>query len=256
MTTRELARSITQPRGGYIPIGKYFKKVELYGMGSAVSSGKENIPQGLMELAVKRNSECRQGFSEHIFDNAYEEAIEIRDGYRYASLLKEASKGNTDAVIKLCAYEYWGRTYGSNMEENIEKIRETSPNTLTNRRVDILTDRVMAMLGFNRGNEISIDIILSDIRSNKVKSVSVDYISDETMWILKTNIQTPNKVDSLQVFMNYQLSRKSSRSGEQVIRNCHKVGIINPRIGTLWICNALKVDIASQCEIHELLEIG
>jgi hypothetical protein len=62
MTVEEIARRIYQPKGLYLPLGKYFKREEftIYSLGvdNQVPRYFENTPHELMELVVKRRLEC------------------------------------------------------------------------------------------------------------------------------------------------------------------------------------------------------
>lgn len=68
-----------------------------------------------------------------------------------------------------------------------------------------------------------------------VSSGDGDFLTENTLWDIKTSKKTPTSKDTLQLLMYYIMGKHSWNSDFNSIQN---IGIMNPRLNSVWLLDA------------------
>ena len=232
------ARTVTQPRGGYLPLQRFSLRTVQDGF--SLKEG-ENISAGIMGQTVDYMSRLVSG------------RITVRDAFRI-SLLGTALAGQSQqgeelvtqinglddaslrAACKLASYDVYARTVHA-VPTTLSK-PEPNQNTLFNIRLMVTRMvRFFAEYGPVTADGFTMEGGYTDI----VSCGDGDFLTKDTLWDIKTSHNPPQATDTLQVLMYYIMGNHSWNDCFQTIQN---IGIVNPRLNQIWLLNAGMIPAA------------
>ena len=224
------AKTVAQPRGGFLPLSLFTRYS--FEDGLALKEG-ENIPAGITGQAVDYMSRFVSGFvsPQESFNIALLGAIRAGKGQRGMELLGQI-KGLDDSSLvsacKLASYDTFYRVPGSVFSS------EPEPNSATLFNLRLMVTRMVSFLA-EYGPITAEGFTMEGGYTDIVSSGDGDFLTENTLWDIKTSKKTPTSKDTLQLLMYYIMGKHSWNSDFDSIQN---IGIMNPRLNSVWLLDA------------------
>ena len=234
-TVTARSRSVSQPRGGYIPINS-FTKIVLYD--EKVLHDAENIHSSLVGTAVDYLTRFMLGFSP---EKAFE--VSIRGAYlinmqETVNFLLAHIKGlddfSIDCACKLAGFDvcYRSSSFAYKPVEGIMPDKETVAN------IRIMVERSLSFWD-KYGPVIYCAPTFEGGYTETVTAGDGDYLTADTLWDFKVTYSSPTPKHTLQLLMYYILGKHSRYSH---FHNINKIGMFNPRLNVIYVRNITGAD--------------
>ena len=225
------AKTVQQPHGGYLPLSRFAHHTLEDGF---CLKAAENIPASIMGQTVDYMSRLVAGLEvpEHAFQVSLFGAMMAGCPHRGAELLSQIhglDDASLSAACKLSSYDAYFRS------PNMKAVHPVEPgpnhNTLFNIR--LMITRMVRFLS-EYGPVIESGFTMEGGYTDIVSSGDGDFLTEDTLWDVKTSKFPPKSSDTLQVLMYYIMGKHSWNDCFQTIQN---IGIMNPRLNQIWLLN-------------------
>ena len=263
MNVSARARNVKQPRGGYLPVSKFFcnkltDDQELF--------PEENIHSSIVGIAVDNLTRVCAGVEKKEVFNLELHGASAAGKHGYPGSLEKAcflmtkiSGADEQSVInacKLATFEVWVRSgYGFDWKGP----DQTNPDHNTVRNIQIMLSRTKWWLdtfqplikaGFtfqpkeNATRERYREVMESGVGSwggytPTVSSGDGDYLTKGIMWDLKSSKDKPTSKNSLQLLMYWIMGQ---HSGQDCFNEIDIIGFFNPRRFEIYMLTTDNID--------------
>ena len=240
------AKTVPQPHGGYLPLSRFTlcKRED----GFSLKDG-ENIPAGIMGQTVDYMTRLVAGFvePEKAFDISLRGTVLAgcpQHGAELLSKIKGLDDSSLCAACYLASYDVFYRVLGTGSSSTLEP--EPNRDTLFNIR--LMITRMVRFLS-EYGPVIESGFTMEGGYTDIVSSGDGDFLTEDTLWDVKTSKFPPKASDTLQVLMYYIMGKHSWNDSFQKI---HSIGIVNPRLNAIWTIDAAQIphSIIDEVEHH------
>lgn len=125
---------------------------------------------------------------------------------------------------------------------------EPEPNHDTLFNVRLMITRMVRFLS-EYGPVIKSGFTMDGGYTDIVSSGDGDFLTEDTLWDVKTSKFSPKASDTLQVLMYYIMGKHSWNESFQKIQS---IGIVNPRLNSIWTIDAAQVphSVIEEVERH------
>lgn len=135
---------------------------------------------------------------------------------------------NIMKACKLCSYDIWVDNYSYAKNRNPEYIE---PSKSTIRNIEIMTKRAMDFLEMN-GPVKRVGFDFKEGYTNKLSSLTGEYLTEKTLWIIRTSMYEPTLLDKLEIVIQYIMAK---RSEDEQLEKVTQFGIYNPRKNICYV---------------------
>ncbi len=236
---------IKQPRGGYIK-PKEFEQTELTGGGIDDLYPEENVPPGLVGIAVDYLTRFMSGTSaEKAFTVSRTGAHKVQQRKLFEKLIlnvRGLDNNSIDAAVKLSGFDSAYRA-GVTTYRPVEDIAPDAP-TIENIRV--MVERSLRFLD-QYGPKVLDGLTFEGGYTGYVATGDGDFLTNDTLWDFKVSKQKLQSKYTLQVLMYWRMGLHSIHPE---YRNVKYLGIYNPRINKVYRLdvNNIPTDVISAVE--------
>lgn len=232
------AKTVPQPHGGYLPLSLFTPRTMEDGFSL---KEEENIPAGIIGQTVDYMSRLVSGFIEP------EKAFDIsllgtalagcpQHGVELLSQIKGLDDSSLCAACRLASYDVFYRALGTVSS----RMSEPEPNHNTLFNIRLMITRMVRFLS-EYGPVIESGFTMEGGYTDIVSSGDGDFLTEDTLWDVKTSKFPPKASDTLQVLMYYIMGKHSWNDCFQTIQN---IGIMNPRLNQIWLLNTNMIPAA------------
>lgn len=240
------AKTVQQPHGGYLPLSRFAHHTLEDGF---CLKAAENIPASIIGQTVDYMSRLVAGLEvpEHAFQVSLFGAMMAGCPHRGAELLSQIhglDDASLSAACKLSSYDAHFRSPNMKAAHPVEP--EPNHDTLFNIR--LMITRMVRFLS-EYGPVIKSGFTMDGGYTDIVSSGDGDFLTEDTLWDVKTSKFPPKSSDTLQVLMYYIMGKHSWNESFQKIQS---IGIINPRLNSIWTIDAAQVphSVIEEVERH------
>lgn len=240
------AKTVQQPHGGYLPLSRFAHHTLEDGFSLKAA---ENIPASIMGQTVDYMSRLVAGLEvpEHAFQVSLFGAMMAGCPHRGAELLSQIhglDDASLSAACKLSSYDAYFRSPNMKAVHPVEP--EPNHDTLFNIR--LMITRMVRFLS-EYGPVIKSGFTMDGGYTDIVSSGDGDFLTEDTLWDVKTSKFPPKASDTLQVLMYYIMGKHSWNASFQKIQS---IGIVNPRLNSIWTIDAAQVphSVIEEVERH------
>ena len=228
------AKSVTQPRGGYLPLSQFTEQV--YDDDLAVIE-IEPAFASMQGTAVDYLSRLLCGFPpEKAFEIPLAGAEKVGDTESAAKLLAAIDKLNKKSILAACKLTKYDVAFRQGTAYFKSFPRVKIPDAIVN-NIKTLVGRTLAFL---RQHEPVIDVgfTFGGGYTSIVSSGDGDYLTSDGMWDLKVSKAPPKPHELLQILMYYIMGCRSTPSVFKTIRT---IGIFNPLLNRSYSINVADI---------------
>lgn len=240
------AKTVQQPHGGYLPLSRFAHHTLEDGF---CLKAAENIPASIIGQTVDYMSRLVAGLEvpEHAFQVSLFGAMMAGCPHRGAELLSQIhglDDASLSAACKLSSYDAHFRSPNMKAAHPVEP--EPNHDTLFNIR--LMITRMVRFLS-EYGPVIKSGFTMDGGYTDIVSSGDGDFLTEDTLWDVKTSKFPPKSSDTLQVLMYYIMGKHSWNESFQKIQS---IGIVNPRLNSIWTIDAAQVphSVIEEVERH------
>lgn len=240
------AKTVQQPHGGYLPLSRFAHHTLEDGF---CLKAAENIPASIIGQTVDYMSRLVAGLEvpEHAFQVSLFGAMMAGCPHRGAELLSQIhglDDASLGAACKLSSYDAHFRSPNMKAAHPVEP--EPNHDTLFNIR--LMITRMVRFLS-EYGPVIKSGFTMDGGYTDIVSSGDGDFLTEDTLWDVKTSKFPPKSSDTLQVLMYYIMGKHSWNASFQKIQS---IGIVNPRLNSIWTIDAAQVphSVIEEVERH------
>ena len=240
------AKTVQQPHGGYLPLSRFAHHTLEDGF---CLKAAENIPASIIGQTVDYMSRLVAGLEvpEHAFQVSLFGAMMAGCPHRGVELLSQIhglDDASLSAACKLSSYDAHFRSPNMKAAHPVEP--EPNHDTLFNIR--LMITRMVRFLS-EYGPVIKSGFTMDGGYTDIVSSGDGDFLTEDTLWDVKTSKFPPKSSDTLQVLMYYIMGKHSWNESFQKIQS---IGIVNPRLNSIWTIDAAQVphSVIEEVERH------
>lgn len=240
------AKIVPQPHGGYLPLSRFAHHTLEDGF---CMKAAENIPANIIGQTVDYMSRLVAGLDdpECAFRISLFGAIlagRPRRGAELLSQIHSLDDASLIAACKLSSYDAYFRSLNMRAAHPVEP--EPNHDTLFN--VRLMITRMVRFLS-EYGPVIKSGFTMDGGYTDIVSSGDGDFLTEDTLWDVKTSKFSPKASDTLQVLMYYIMGKHSWNESFQKIQS---IGIVNPRLNSIWTIDAAQVphSVIEEVERH------
>lgn len=240
------AKTVQQPHDGYLPLSRFAHHTLEDGF---CLKAAENIPASIMGQTVDYMSRLVAGVDdpESAFRISLFGAILAGRPQRGTELLSQIhglDDASLGAACKLSSYDAYFRSPNMKAVHPVEP--EPNHDTLFNIR--LMITRMVRFLS-EYGPVIKSGFTMEGGYTDIVSSGDGDFLTEDTLWDVKTSKFPPKSSDTLQVLMYYIMGKHSWNESFQKIQS---IGIVNPRLNSIWTIDAAQVphSVIEEVERH------
>lgn len=266
MNVSSCAKAVKQPKGGYLPVRSFESFAiaddeELY--------PEENVHSSIVGMVVDNLTRFKAGIDrKDVFMTSFQggrsaEKAGIDGASERAIFHIMQITGDDDSSIvhacKAATYEVWSRTayngYGWKGPDDINPDKNTIHNIQmmllrTEWWLDVFKPLVKTGFTFEPVEKATQESFYEMIISGEgswggytptVNSGDGDYLTQKTMWELKTSKEKPKSKDSLQLLMYWIMGQ---HSGQEIYKSVDSLGFFNPRRFEIYIIKTKNIDPA------------
>ncbi len=230
-------KSITQPRGGYLPL-KSFKRIELDD-GQALS-GKENIHASIIGMVVDYLTRFIMGTP---LCNAFRVSIQgasyakrfggmkhaEKDAEMYLSKIKGIDDLSIINACKLVTFDVWYRQPTA-VASMAKQAHDINPDAATIHNIQILIQRCISF--WDKYGPIVCDgFTFEGGYTGTVSSGDGDYLTEDTLWDFKVSESKPTSKHTLQILMYWIMGYHSIHPE---FKRIEKLAFFNPRSNCIY----------------------
>lgn len=243
-TVTQVARNISQPRGGYLNP----RKMDWIQLSDGKElQEKENVHASIVGMVVDYLTRLET-------EGDAEKAFEIsREGARIAQKVTGAEKeeearsyleniqGLDERSIvnacKLVTFDVWYRNpIAASLAKTAEQI---NPDEETVHNIRVMAERCRDFWRENGPIVKSGFTFEPDGYTGRIPAGDGDYLTKDTMWDLKVSKTPPKPQHTLQLLMYWSMGQ---HSGNPIFAGVKKIGIFNPRLHTVYTYDMTRFD--------------
>ncbi len=217
-------RTVSQPRGGYLPVCSLEKRYYRDGNTIDTTSPIYQAYSSAQGTAVDYLTRFMCGFpAEKAFQVPIIGAMRVNDSDKAKALLETIKGLDFESIIaacKLTGYDVALRR-GPQYYAGIDWI---SPDQTIVNNISIMVKRSMKFLQ-KHGKVKDAGFTFGDGYTSLVSSGDGDYLTSDGIWDFKTSLHEPNSAETLQILMYYAMS---VHSNDSIFDHVEKIGIFNP----------------------------
>ncbi len=217
-------RTVSQPRGGYLPVCSLEKRYYRDGNTIDTTSPFYQAYSSAQGTAVDYLTRFMCGFpAEKAFQVPIIGAMRVNDSDKAKALLETIKGLDFESIIaacKLTGYDVALRR-GPQYYAGIDWI---SPDQTIVNNISIMVKRSMKFLQ-KHGKVKDAGFTFGDGYTSLVSSGDGDYLTSDGIWDFKTSLHEPNSAETLQILMYYAMS---VHSNDSIFDHVEKIGIFNP----------------------------
>lgn len=250
LSVTQRIRTISQPRGGYLPVKTLEKRYYRDGNTIDTTSTSYQAYSSIQGMAVDYLTRFMCGFPvEKVFCVSLAGAIkvnEIDNARELMSKIKGLDDDSITAACKLSGYDAAFRR-GTEYYVNIKKI---SPDHSVINNVRIMVKRGIHFLK-KHGRVIDVGFTFEGGYTKLVSSGDGDFLTSDGIWDFKTSLHDPNSAETLQVLMYYALAVHSE---DKKYKGIKTLGLFNPLKNISYFISTEKIDDEIMKEVcHDVI---
>lgn len=240
----QLVKQAKQPHGGFLPISK-FEEIDYFD--DATITTDFNIHSSLIGLAVDYGSRRMLGSSiRDVFSIAIRGASMLNSEAANAAsqLLKTIQYGiktpgrlSDEVIIALCQISGFDVCFRAGVK-HYKPVEEIAPDAQTIASVRVFIERTLTFFQ-QQGQVVTDGFTMEGSFTDIADSGDGDYLTEDTVWELKTKRNEPDKNQTLQVLLYYLMGARSKKKEFQGIE---RIGIFNPVLNKAWIKPVIEID--------------
>lgn len=229
--------SITQPDGGFLPLN-LFREETIPTSDELYPQRDENVDPALIGSAVDYLARIRLGQDrEKVFKRSLEGAREAGEENYARGILSQIDNSLTteDITRAIILASFDGvPTYG---RDSITS-SGVAPNEKTAQNIRTMVERAADFFS-GRGKLIDTGIEFQGASTDRISGGEADYLTEDTLWDLKTTVGVPNENNTLQILI---YARMGLHTGRNEFKNLKKIGIYNARLSRCWTLDIDSID--------------
>lgn len=237
-------KSITQPRGGYLPV-TMFEHIEL---NNGVNAVDEKVYEGssihgsMIGTAVDYitrfmlNGDASKAF--HISLIGAERAGKSENAQKLLAQIQGLDDQSIRAACHLVQYDVFARNTMAAMAYLHNETIVADDGTVSN--IQIMVKSALQLFE-KYGAIVSIGMTFEGGYTDTIDSGDADFLTVDTLWDFKvTKQERPTSNETLQLLVYYVMGLHSKRYTD--FENIKYLGIFNPRYNTIYRCAIDKID--------------
>lgn len=224
MSVTKRARTVSQPRGGYLPICSLEKRYYRDGNTINTSSAFYQAYSSVQGTAVDYLTRLMCGFpAEKAFHVSIIGAMRVDDSDKAKALLETIKGLDYESIIAACKLTGYDVALRRG-PQHFSGVDWISPDQTIINNIAIMVNRSLKFLQ-KHGKVKDVGFTFGDGYTSLVSSGDGDYLTSDGIWDLKTSLHEPNSAETLQILIYYAMSVHSNNS---IFDHIEKIGIFNP----------------------------
>ena len=237
-------KEIKQPRGGYIN-PKELEEIDLEDDYSL--SENENLSPNIVGLAVDYLSRLQLNTSkEEAFRISILGSYIINDLWKAQKLLKKINGIDDKSIVAACKLVGYDVCFRAG-PMYYKSIKEIKPDQATIENIKIMVNRILKFVE-KYGPIKEEGMTFDGAYTEKISSGDADFMTEDTLWDLKTSKNGPQSSHTLQLLIYYLLGMHSDNEKYSKIK---KLGIFNPKLNKVYIIEISKISENVIKEVEE-----
>lgn len=238
-----IAKKAKQPKGGYVKLSSF---VEEQRSDNLPFAGEYSVPASIVGIAVDYLSRVALGTGVNeafrvsiagamsLGSKEYERAEKLAEQIKKVKAEDLLSPDCITAACKLSGYDAAARA-GEDAYKDVDGI---IPDQSTIQDIKTLVERTVAFFKDN-GPVVATGMTFEGGYSGDFDAGDADFLTQDTLWDLKTSKDEPSTQDTLQLAIYYLASIHSPKEEFKSIEN---IGFFNPRLNKSWKVAVLDLD--------------
>ena len=226
---------IKPPRGGYLNI-KEFNIIQFEN--DEQLSGKENVHPSTVGLVVDYlsrfmlNNDILESFKISIYGATIVNKIDV--AYNLLKNIKGLDDNSIICATKMVGFDVAFRS-GPN---NFKGISHINPDKETINNIRIMVNR--SIMFFEKYGPITKDgFTFEGAHTNIINTGDGDFLTKDTLFDFKVSKLEPSSKYTLQILIYYIMGQHTN---DPIFKNITKIGLFNPRLNKMYICEIKNID--------------
>lgn len=238
---KKRVKEVNQPYGGYLKVSE-FQKISLND--EVTLKEEENINSGLVGTVVDYMTRFLNGTpANKSFEISIRGAAIIGKKDLAIKMLSNIVGLDSKSIINACKLVGFDVLYRTGENKNYKKVEEINPDKDTIFNIITMINRTNRFLN-QYGPKVADGITFEGAYTNVITAGDADFITEDTIWDIKTSINKINSKQTLQILTYYLMGCRTDYLNARYgfIKNITKLGIFNPRRNEVYIKNINEID--------------
>lgn len=238
LSVTQRIRTISQPRGGYLPVKTLEKRYYRDGNTIDTTSTSYQAYSSIQGMAVDYLTRFMCGFpAEKVFLTSLAGANKVNEIDKARELITRIKGIDIDSIVAACKLSGYDVAFrrGKEFYTSIDNI---SPDQTIVNNIGIMVRRGIRFLK-KHGKVLDVGFTFEGGYTKLVSSGDGDYLTSDGIWDFKTSLHDPNSAETLQVLMYYALAVHSEDNKYNGIKT---LGLFNPLKNISYFISTEKID--------------